>query len=46
MMRAYFICWLVSSSLTLSAQGVDEDLLRMKQRLDSVVYFQTGAYEI
>jgi len=42
MMRVYFICWLVGSSLALSAQGVDEDLLRIKQRLDSVVYFQAN----
>ena len=42
MMRAYFICWLVTISLALSAQGVDEDLLRIKQRLDSVVYFQAN----
>ena len=42
MMRAYFICCLVCSSLALSAQGVDEDLLRIKQRLDSVVFFQAN----
>ena len=42
MMRVFFICWLVICSLALSAQGVDEDLLRIKQRLDSVVYFQAN----
>ena len=42
MMRVFFVCLLVISSLALSAQGVDEDLLRIKQRLDSVVYFQAN----
>jgi len=42
MMRRYLVSWLVLGSLALSAQGVDEDLLRMKKRLDSVVYFQAN----
>jgi hypothetical protein len=42
MMRVFFSSWLVICSLALSAQGVDEDLLRIKQRLDSVVYFQAN----
>ena len=42
MMRRYLVGWLVSCSFSLSAQGVDEDLLRIKQRLDSVVYFQAN----
>lgn len=42
MMRVYSICLLLFFQQTLFAQGVDADLLRIKQRLDSVVYFQAN----
>ena len=42
MMRRFLLGFLVSSSIALSAQGVDDDLLRMKKRLDSVVSFQAN----
>lgn len=42
MSKIFICCWLLLSSSDIFSQGVDEDLIKMRQRLDSVLSFQVN----
>jgi len=42
MSKIFICCWLLLFSPDIFSQGVDEDLIKMRQRLDSVLSFQVN----